>query len=81
MERLWELLWHWMKLVEQRLMLRAGDGDMEERARLIAEMQAALFALGIAVPTVEELRERWADDEMRGRARVTGVSPERDEEL
>jgi len=71
-EKLAELLWSWIVLVEKRLAeamcgTATRYAEDAERELAVAELRGALLALGYAVPTVDELRARWADDERRGR--------------
>lgn len=75
-----ELLWKWIVLVEKRLAEALSNAPARtvedvERELAVVEIRGALLALGLTVPTVDELRERWADDERRGRERVHGDAP------
>ncbi len=71
-----DLLWRYIELIEARL---SRDGEDDERARIVAEMQAALTTLALTVPTVDELRAEWAEAEKRGRARVHADEPPKTE--
>jgi hypothetical protein len=75
-----DLLWRWIVLVEKRLADAMADTATRtvedvERERAVQAIHAALLTLGLVLPTVDELREQWGDDERRGRARVTGEPP------
>jgi hypothetical protein len=83
MERVIEMLWKWIVLAESALLERLtrieslnqaeqiieGLREAEQRAKALAELERALRELGLAVPTIEELRAEWDAAEARGRAR------------